>query len=137
MPAEFGIGAVIGISTSRPYARGPIAPPSFRPNSSVTKLSALGGDFPLDCLLAGIRPARAQVHARIPRCKIKKNRRATADEDGHLYEASRVKRFLRDSTLLLRKSACGCIHGVMAPCLAVLSRSSPNARRVAPLGARA
>src|ERR1700704_216131 len=30
-------------------------PTTFRPTSSVAKLSALGDDFPPDCLLAGIR----------------------------------------------------------------------------------
>ena len=62
---------------------------------------------------------------------------ATADEDGHLYEASSVKRFLRELRFVASQEACVCIHGVMVPCLAVLSRSSPNARRVAPFGARA
>src|SRR5260221_14620470 len=32
-----------------------LGPPSFRPTSSVAKLSALGDDFPPDCLLAGVR----------------------------------------------------------------------------------
>ena len=54
--------------------------------------------------------------------------RATADEDGHLYEASPVKRFLRELRFLASQEACVCFHGVMVPCLAVLSRSSPNAR---------
>jgi hypothetical protein len=47
---------------------------------------------------------------------------------GHLYEASPVKRFLRELRFLASQEACVCIHGVMIPCLAVLSRSSPNAR---------
>src|ERR1700738_4529691 len=54
--------------------------------------------------------------------------RATADEDGHLYEASPVKSFLRELRFLASQEACVCFHGVMVPCLAVLSRSSPNAR---------
>src|ERR1700730_9785606 len=54
--------------------------------------------------------------------------RATADEDGHLYEASPVKRFLRELRFLASQEACVCFHGVMVPCLAVPSRSSPNAR---------
>ena len=53
--------------------------------------------------------------------------RATADEDGHLYEASPVKRFLRELRFLASQEACVCFHGVMVPSLAVLSRSSPNA----------
>jgi hypothetical protein len=52
--------------------------------------------------------------------------RAPADEDGHLYEASPVKRFLRELRFLASQEACVCIHGVMVPCLAVLSRSSPQ-----------
>jgi len=56
-------------------------------------------------------------------------RRAKADEDGHLYEASSVKRFLRELRFLASQEACVSIHGVTVPCLAVLSRSSPNARK--------
>ena len=54
---------------------------------------------------------------------------AAADEDGHLYEASSVKRFLRELRFLASQEACVSIHGVTVPCLAVLSRSSPNARK--------
>jgi hypothetical protein len=44
--------------------------------------------------------------------------RATADEDGHLYEASPVKgRFARASLSCLPKRACVCIHGMVVPLL--------------------
>jgi hypothetical protein len=43
--------------------------------------------------------------------------RAAADEDGHLYEASSVKRFLRELRFLASQEACVCIHGVMVPLL--------------------
>ena len=53
----------------------------------------------------------------------------TVDKVGHLYEASSVKRFLRELRFLASQEACVCIYGVMVRCLAVLSRSSPNARK--------
>jgi hypothetical protein len=56
---------------------------SFRPTSSVAKLSALGDDFPLDRLLARMSQRWSFSGARIQRCKIKKKWRAAADEDGH------------------------------------------------------
>ena len=43
--------------------------------------------------------------------------RAAADEDGHLYEASPVKRFLRELRFLASQEACVCIHGMMVPLL--------------------
>src|SRR5437660_8670162 len=61
-----------------------LGPASFRPTSLVAKLSALGDDFPPDCLLAGIRQSpssspRTHTVLEGPR----KIWRATADEDGH------------------------------------------------------
>jgi hypothetical protein len=53
------------------------------------------------------------------------NWRATADEDGHLYEASLVKRFLREHRFLASQEACAFIHGVMVLGL----RANPRAER--------
>jgi hypothetical protein len=43
--------------------------------------------------------------------------RATADEDGHLYEASPVKRFFARASLFASQEACVCIHGMVVPLL--------------------
>jgi hypothetical protein len=61
-----------------------LGPASFRPTSSVAKLSALGDDFPPDCcLLAGIRQSPSSSPRAHTALEDKEKWRGTADEDGH------------------------------------------------------
>jgi hypothetical protein len=98
----------------------------------VAKTAARNPEVPPDYLPEYVDQAAKLCRLGVTGAKItdffEKEWRATADEDGHLYEASPVKRFLRELRFLASQEACVCFHGVMVPCLAVLSRSSPNAR---------